>query len=116
MRDPAERLRDILEAIDQIEEYVVQGRTAFEQEKLIQGWFMRHLQIIGEAARALPEEVRDLAPAVQWSEIIGMRHILVHHYFGVDLAVIWEIVEHDLPKLRREIETLLRSLEKDGSS
>ena len=45
-----------------------------------------------------------------------MRHILVHHYFGVDLAVIWDIVEHDLPELRREIEALLRRLEKNGSS
>ena len=113
---PEERLRDILDAIESIEQYVAHGRKASEGDPLVQTWFVRHLQIIGEAARALPEDVRDLALAVQWSEIIGMRHILVHHYFGVDLAVIWDIVEHDLPELRREIEALLRRLEKGGSS
>ena len=73
MRDPKERLRDILDAIESIEQYVAQGRQASEGDPLVQTWFVRHLQIIGEAARALPEEVRDLAPAVQWLEIIGRR-------------------------------------------
>ena len=55
MRDPRERLRDILDAIGRIESYAVRGRRAFERDELLQSWFVRHLQIIGEAVRALPQ-------------------------------------------------------------
>jgi uncharacterized protein with HEPN domain len=64
VRDPRERLRDVLEAIERIERYVARGREAFESDELVQSWFVRHLQIIGEAARALPPEVRDRAPDI----------------------------------------------------
>ena len=72
MRDPKERLRDILEATAAIERYLDRDRAAFEQDELLQTWFLRHLQIIGEAARSLPEEVRALAPDIPWPKIIGM--------------------------------------------
>ncbi len=88
----------------------MRGRQAFEADELIQSWIVRHLQIIGEAARALPEAVRAQAPAVPWAKIIGMRHILVHDYFGIDTAVVWEVVERDLPELRRQIEDLLATM------
>ena len=78
MRDPRERLQDILEAIGRIERYAALGRQAFENDELIQNWSVRYLQIIGEAVRALPQEMRDRVPDVAWSEIVGMRHILVH--------------------------------------
>jgi len=82
VRDSDERLRDILEAIQNIQRHTTGGRQAFEQEELIQSWCVRHLQIIGEAARALPDETRKSIPDVPWSKVIGMRHILVHGYFG----------------------------------
>ncbi len=66
---------DILAAIDAIERYQDRDRAAFENNELLQNWFLRHLQIIGEAARALPEDVRALVPEVPWSNIIGMRNI-----------------------------------------
>lgn len=107
MRAPRERLEDILEAISRIERYSARGREAFERDELIQNWVVRHLQIIGEAARALPEGVRGLAPEVPWPKIIGMRHILVHDYFGIDTEVVWNVVERGLPGLKREIEKML---------
>ncbi len=110
MRDPRERLQDILEAIRQIERYAGRGRQAFENDELIQNWFVRHLQIIGEAARALPPEMRDRQPDVPWSKIVGMRHILVHDYFAVDTQVVWDVIERDLPNLKRKIEALLKKL------
>jgi hypothetical protein len=63
---------------------------------LIQSWIVRHLQIIGEAARAIPDATRQLTPNVPWMQIIGMRHILVHNYFGVDAEAVWAVVEREL--------------------
>ncbi|HZU05667.1 MAG TPA: DUF86 domain-containing protein [Chloroflexota bacterium] len=114
MRDPKERLRDILEAIAAIERYLNRGRAAFEQDELLQGWFVRHLQIIGEAARALPEEVRTMAPEIEWAKIIGMRNILVHGYFDIDLDIVWDAARRDAPALKPRIEQLLKRLEELG--
>ena len=111
MRDPRERLRDVLEAIERIERYAARGRDAFEADELIQSWVVRHLQIIGEAVRTLPGDVRDRAPDVPWSKIIGMRHILVHDYFEIDAGAVWEAVERDIPELERHIEELLGTLD-----
>jgi uncharacterized protein with HEPN domain len=97
-------------AISHIERYVVRGRQAFANDELIQNWFVRYLQIIGEAARALPPEVRERAPDVPWPKIVGMRHILVHDYFTIDTEVVWNAVERDLPQLRQSIQTLLATL------
>ena len=103
-------LRDVLEAIGHIQRYAVRGREVFDRDELIQSWFVRHLQIIGEAARALPEGIRDRAPDVPWQKIVGMRHILVHDYFAVDTDVVWDVVKSDLPDFKRKIEKLLANL------
>jgi len=110
VREPRERLQDILDAIGHIERYAQRGRVAFEADELLQNWFVRHLQIIGEAARAVPDEWKLLAPEIPWNEIVGMRHILVHDYFGINAEVVWGVVERDLPALRRRVETLLKAL------
>jgi len=112
MRDPKERLRDILDAITRIERYAARGREAFEQEELIQVWIFHHIQIIGEAAAHLGRDFHDAHPEVSWPQIVAMRNVLVHEYFGVDLGEVWKTVEHDLPDLKAKIEALLRKLEK----
>jgi len=91
MRDPKERLRDILEDRS-IERYQDGDRARLEKDELLQVWFLRHLQIIGEAARALPEEIQALAPEISWSEIIGMRNVLIHGYFQIDIDIVWNAV------------------------
>jgi uncharacterized protein with HEPN domain len=111
MRDPAERLRDILEAIAAIERHANCNREAFEGDELLQTWFLRHLQIIGEAARALPQDVRNLAPEVPWHQIAGMRNVLVHGYFEVDTDLVWDTATRDLPALKPAIEGLSTVLE-----
>jgi uncharacterized protein with HEPN domain len=110
MRDDRERLHDILEAIELIEKYAAEGRAAFERNELIQIWFLRHLQIIGEASRALSEEIRESHPEIPWAKIIGMRHILVHHYFDIDLPVVWNAVARELPELKRSIAAILKEM------
>ncbi len=111
MRDPEERLRDILEAIAAIERYQDRDRASFEQDELLQNWFLRHLQIIGEAARALPEGARALAPEIPWRSIIGMRSVLVHGYFEIDTDLVWDTVTRDIPLLKPQVERLLELLE-----
>lgn len=113
MRDPTERLRDILVAIAAIERYVPRDQASFEQDELVQVWCLRHLQIIGEAARALPEEVRGQASAIPWPKIIGMRNVLVHGYFDIDTDIVWHAVSRDIPALKPVIEHLLASLERN---
>ena len=108
MKDDGERLRDILEAVERIEKYAAQGRQQFERDELIQTWIVHHLQIIGEASRALSARLREAHPRVPWSQIIGMRNILVHNYFGIDKDVVWLAVERDLPSLKSEITSILQ--------
>lgn len=110
MRDDREKLRDILEAIERIDKYAIQGRQSFERNELIQTWFIQHLQIIGEASRALSADIRLQHPEVPWSQIIGMRNILTHNYFEIDLDVVWSAVERDLPNLKQQIEAILQVL------
>ena len=113
MRDDRERLLDILEAIERIERYTRRGRMQFEEDELVQTWVLHHIQIIGEAARKLSEDLRINHPTVPWSEIVAMRNALVHDYFGVDVEEVWATVERDLPDLKRKIEEILQE-RRDG--
>ena len=110
MRDDRQRILDILEAIDRIEKYAHRGRSAFDSDELIQSWIVRHLQIIGEAARALSPATHDLDPTIPWSKIIGMRHILVHDYFGIDTQIVWTVVESDLSQLKKQMQAILKQI------
>jgi len=111
MRDPRERLRDMLEAIAAIERHLHRGQAAFEQDELLQDWFVRNPQILGEAARGLPDDVRALAPDIEWPRIIGMRNVLVHGYFDIDTDIVWDAAGRDAPALKPHIEELLQRLE-----
>lgn len=81
---------------------------------MMQVWILYHLQIIGEAVRAAAGELKSLRPDYAWEQVIGMRHILVHDYFGVDLAEVWAVVERDLPELRRVAEEIIEMLGDGG--
>ncbi len=109
MKSDQERLLDIKEAIERIEKYSVRGKKVFEKDELIQNWIIHHLQIIGEAANRLSENHRKRYPGTLWTKIIGMRNILVHNYFGIDTAIVWMVVEHDLPVLKRNINDMLKN-------
>lgn len=103
MRDEKERILDILEAIERIQKYAARGRDAFEHDELIQNWIVHHLQVIGEAAANISSDFTDAHPEIPWPKIVGMRNILVHHYFGIDLNVVWSAVENDLPLLAENL-------------
>ena len=85
MRDDRGRLQDILGAIKRTERYVKRGRRAFEEDELVHTWMIHHIQIIGEAASRLTPSFRKSHQNIPWLQIIKMRHVLVHDYFGIDL-------------------------------
>lgn len=114
MRRPKERLKDILDAIAGIERYAARGREVFEQDELIQVWILYHLQIIGGAAANLGWDFHEAYPELPWPQIVAMRNVLVHEYFGVDLGEVWATVERDLADVKRAVEGLLQRLEHQG--
>lgn len=95
----------ILDAIAQIEAYT-QGMeaAAFATDRLRQDAVMRQLEIIGEAARRLSEAFKAQHATVPWRAVIGMRNRLAHDYIHVDVQIVWEVVQYDLPVLRAALE------------
>lgn len=102
---------DILKAILNIEEYVGNlGFDEFEENKMVRDAVIRNLEIIGEAAKNIPGEVKQEYPEIEWREIAGLRDILVHRYFEVNTRILWDIVKNKLPDLKRKIsKTVKRS-------
>ena len=109
MRSERERLLDILEAIERIEKYAGRGKIAFLEDELIQNWMINHISLIGEACRSLPDEFQAHHASIPWADIIGMRNLLIHHYFGIDKEAVWSVVEHDIPELKMNIQVILKS-------
>ncbi len=112
MRDDRDRLRDILNAIKNVERYATRGRRVFEEDELVHTWMIHHIQIIGEAASKLTAAFRKAHSHIPWSQIITMRHVLVHDYLGIDLSEVWVVVELDLPALKKQIRQLTKPLPK----
>ena len=110
MSQDLDRLQDILDAIEKIERYSSKGRELFDSDELVQTWIIHHIQIIGEAARRVSVELKARHTDIPWSQIIGMRHILVHDYFGVDLEEVWSTAMRDIPDFKRKIEAILQEL------
>jgi uncharacterized protein with HEPN domain len=110
MRSDRERFVDILEAIDKIEVYTPRGKQAFETDELLQVWVVRHLQIIGEAASRVSAETQGRFSEIPWGKMIGMRHVLVHGYFDIDLDIVWSVIENDLGPLKGQIQAAIQNL------
>ena len=100
-------LRHILDAIDRIESYTAGGRESFQAEPMVRDAVLRNLEIVGEAVKNVSRALRDRSPHVPWQQVAGLRDVLIHQYFGVDLYLVWEIVEHRLPTLKQAIHDLL---------
>jgi|ERR1043165_2240747 uncharacterized protein with HEPN domain len=107
-RDPLVLLEDIMLAIQKIGRYTSQmDRDAFMTDDLVIDGVARNLEIIGEAARQLPQQYRRAHTEIPWTQIAGLRNRIVHDYFGLDLEIIWQIIRHDLADLEKKITDLL---------
>lgn len=111
-RNPRVFLSHILQSIDLIGSYT-QGitRDLFIQSVGVQDQVIRRLEIIGEAVKRLPADIKDRHPGIPWKKIAGMRDVLIHEYFGVDLKLTWEVVQRDLPALKTVISSELSGFE-----
>jgi uncharacterized protein with HEPN domain len=107
MRTDRDRLLDILESIHRIVKKIPDTKEEFTRSDLLQTWVIYHIQVIGEAANGLSPEFRKSHSAIPWQDVIGMRHILVHHYFGIDISEVWNTATIDLPEMEREIRMIL---------
>jgi len=109
-RDYKVYLDDILQAITRIREYTAGlSPMAFAGDAKTFDAVVRNLEVIGEAARAVPETIRLEHPAVDWKKISGLRDILIHQYFGVDAQIIWDIIQNKLPPLEEQIRAMAKS-------
>ena len=106
-------LNHIIESIELIEEFSENlTKLELEKNKLKQSAIIRQIEIIGEAVKNLPVEFTSKYPSVSWSEIARARDKLIHHYFGVDLKIILNIIKISLPKLKKQIQEIIRKEER----
>jgi uncharacterized protein with HEPN domain len=109
MTDATVYLRHIADALARIAEYMPTDREEFLRDFQRQDAVMRNLAVIGEAVKKVPESIRKRRPEVPWKDIAGMRDVLIHDYVSVDIELVWDTVQRDVPILRTAVEALLGS-------
>lgn len=101
-------LKHIIESINYIEKFTKDSsKEDFEDSVQLQDAVIRRLEIIGEAVKNMDEEFKEEYKNVEWKKIAGMRDVIIHKYFGVDLELVWNAVTDDLPRLKKEINNIL---------
>lgn len=111
-KDPKIFLEHIAESIEDIENYTKgQTKESFSKAKMMQDAVIRKFEIIGEAVKNLPDHFKKKHTKIAWKDIAGMRDILIHEYFGVNINVVWETITKDVPKLKDQIIKLRETID-----
>ncbi|MGH9435155.1 MAG: HepT-like ribonuclease domain-containing protein [Terriglobia bacterium] len=111
MKDDRIYLRHILECIRRIEEDTRTGRAGFFDSHTLQDAVIRNLQTLSESTQRLPNSLNASRPDIKWSHVGAFRNLLVHNHLGIDLEIVWQIVQEDVPALKRAISAILKTLE-----
>jgi len=115
-REVCDYLSDIFDAIEKIENFTQDlSFEAFAEDEMRVFAVIRALEIIGEAAKNVPLEIKENYPSVPWKEMARTRDKLIHSYFGVDLNVVWKTISKNLPPLKDQISEILKDLESTTS-
>jgi len=114
MKDNRLYLIHILESIGRIEDYTRDGEVAFMRETKTQDAVLRNLQTLAESTQNLTPDLKGASPQVNWDKIAGFRNVLVHDYLGINMVRVWEIIEHHLPELKSQVQTVLNHLKESS--
>ncbi len=110
---PRELIRHILDEIDYILTQIPNADfDSFLKNATLKRAFVRSIEIIGEASKKLPEDVKSKQPDIEWRKVAGMRDRLIHDYFGVDYTIVWDVATNKLPDLREKLQSLLETIVK----
>ena len=103
-------LNDICQSIDRIEQYIKNlSFDNFSNDQKSVDAVTRNLEVIGEAANRLPNDFKEKYSEIEWYKVVGLRHRIVHEYFGIDLEIIWQILHKDLPELKRKLTQIMKN-------
>lgn len=106
------RLQHILDAISEIESYLIERDfDDFIQNSMMRFASVKQMEIIGEASNHISEEIKSRFSEVEWAQIIEMRNVFVHEYFGIDTYLVWEIIKKDIPELKIRIQEILEHID-----
>jgi uncharacterized protein with HEPN domain len=109
-RDPRVTIEDILEAVRRVRSYTEHmDAAAFARSTITIDAVVRNLEIVGEAAARIPDEIKATAPDIEWRKITALRNILAHEYFGVSTEILWDVVANKLDPLERACRTMLEA-------
>lgn len=110
-KDPRVYLAQILERIERIEAYTTGGPAAFLDDPMVQDAVIRNFEVIGEAAKRVPDHYRAAHPEVPWRALSAFRDVLIHQYEGVSLSELWSVVQGDMPSIKAAISAILPPLD-----
>lgn len=101
-KDDSVYIEHMLDCIQRIDEYV-ESKKQFYSSRLVQDAVVRNLQVMAESSQRLADDIKQKYPDIPWKSISGFRNILAHDYLGIDLDVIWSVIEQELPKLEQAL-------------